>query len=189
ILIWHRPSSDARQRRQAMRPRHLLPTLLLALVGLPGLLTAAEPAAGSDEKLLREAGVRVDAAGLAGFLRERLGDGTHVQRLGQLIRQLGSDAFEEREQAVRRLVGVGAAGLPRLRQALKDTDPEIRERAQDCIVQVERGLTGSALPLAAVRRLVALRPERAVGDLLYVLPAAADDTLAATISFGLAELA
>jgi HEAT repeat protein len=172
-----------------MQPRHLSPIFLLALLGLPGLLPAAEPAAGSDEKLLRDAGVNTDAAALAAFLRERLGDGNDVQRLDQLIRQLGSDDFDEREQAGRRLVGVGAAALPRLRQALKDSDPEIRARAHDCIAQTERGVSSLALPLAAARRLVALRPERAVADLLVVLPAVTDDTLAETICFGLADLA
>jgi hypothetical protein len=171
-----------------MRPGILL-LILLGLAGLAGPLAAAEPGAAADEKLLREAGVTLDAAGLAAFLRERLGDGNDVQRLDQLIRQLGSDGFEEREQAVRRLVGVGAAALPKLRQALKDTDPEVRARAQDCIAQVERGVTSTALPLAAVRRLAALRPARAAGDLLYVLPASADDALTEEICFDLAAVA
>jgi hypothetical protein len=73
----------------------------------------------------------------------------------QLIRQLGSDSFRERETANKALDERGAAALPALRQALDDSDPEVRCRAARLVEAIEARLADSlrAETLAAVKAL------------------------------------
>ena len=47
----------------------------------------------------------------------------------RLIRQLGSDSYDEREAASAALKAMGEAALPTLLQALGSPDPEVRQRA------------------------------------------------------------
>lgn len=57
--------------------------------------------------------------------------------LRELIEQLGSRDYREREKASRQLVEMGRFGLPALRNARAHTDPEIRQRAMLLISQIE----------------------------------------------------
>lgn len=56
-----------------------------------------------------------------------------------LIHQLGDDDYNVRVQASARLVALGPLALPAIRQALKDTDLEIVQRAQICKDQINQG--------------------------------------------------
>jgi hypothetical protein len=56
---------------------------------------------------------------------------TELAALRQLVRQLGSDDFVEREKASRALDQLGEPALPALRQALGSRDPEVRRRAEE----------------------------------------------------------
>ena len=61
-----------------------------------------------------------------------------TERVGSLIRQLGSDNFQERERATQELVRIGTPALESLRRVLKDSDQELIIRAQQCITTIER---------------------------------------------------
>ena len=61
-------------------------------------------------------------------------DGATIERL---IRQLGSDRFDKREEASKALLALGDAGLPALRKAQDDPDPEIRRRV-DQLLRVQK---------------------------------------------------
>jgi hypothetical protein len=58
--------------------------------------------------------------------------------VAKLIRQLGSDEFDEREKAQRSLEALGEDDLPALRTAAKKTsDAEVRRRLEDVIAAIE----------------------------------------------------
>jgi hypothetical protein len=68
------------------------------------------------------------------------------KRIDELIKQLGADRFEDREQAQKELVKIGPAALERLRLATKSPEAEIRRRVADLIGQLEDVLkTGKQL--------------------------------------------
>lgn len=65
----------------------------------------------------------------------------NVQRIDRLIRQLGSDDYEERESATQALARVGGPALDALRKAAStNPDPEVRWRANEVVVRVENSL-------------------------------------------------
>jgi hypothetical protein len=63
-------------------------------------------------------------------------------KVGALVAKLGADAFKDREEAERELVGLKELALPAARRATKSTDPEVSRRAE-----------------AVVRKLAATVPE------------------------------
>jgi hypothetical protein len=58
-------------------------------------------------------------------------------RIHALVRQLGSDSYEERQEAGARLEKAGEPALPLLRGALTSTDMEVRRRAEKLIARIE----------------------------------------------------
>jgi hypothetical protein len=90
------------------------PTLLLSLLVLVGGLHAEEPS------------------------RTPPGDG-NAQHIDKLIRQLGSDDFDEREKAGKALEAVGPTALEPLRKAAaQGDDAEIRRAAGELITAIEQ---------------------------------------------------
>jgi hypothetical protein len=84
-----------------------------------------------------------------------------------LVAQLGSEEFREREAAAAALERAGAAALPALREGVKSSDPEVRKRAGELLVKLQRA-TESASRL--VPKTVALNYKdvplgAAIGDL------------------------
>jgi hypothetical protein len=71
-------------------------------------------------------------------------------RLQALVRQLGSDSYEERQQASAFLEKAGEPALPLLREALNGTDMEVRRRAETLITRIE-------IQVATARALTPLR--------------------------------
>jgi len=59
-------------------------------------------------------------------------------KLAELIRLLGSEDIQTREQAEKELLAVGAPAYPALERALKDKDPEIRSRAKSIHGRIHR---------------------------------------------------
>src|SRR5262245_58532279 len=96
--------------------------LFLALV-LQGW-AAPEPDR-TDEDFLQTHQIGLDDASLLTFFRQRTLTDADRQKLEQMIRQLGSADFAQREEASVELVKRGVQALPLLRQALKNADPEI----------------------------------------------------------------
>lgn len=61
-----------------------------------------------------------------------------AQEAAELIRKLGSDVLEERDQATAQLKKLGPAVAPALLEALKTGEAEVRERARDILAEFER---------------------------------------------------
>lgn len=57
--------------------------------------------------------------------------------IAQLVEQLGSTQFKEREAATRQLQKAGQAALPMLREAMKSKDREVRVRAEQLVKTVD----------------------------------------------------
>jgi hypothetical protein len=68
----------------------------------------------------------------------------------ELVARLGSEDFREREAAAAALEKAGAAALPALREGARSSDPEVRQRAGELFVKLQRAAQ-SADKLAAKR--------------------------------------
>src|SRR5947209_1838339 len=88
------------------------------------------PDTAEDEKLLHEAGAKTDGPALAEFLRKRVPAAVTEERLAALVKQLGDDDFEVREQASAGLKALGSRALPALRRAAAGRDAEVKRRAE-----------------------------------------------------------
>jgi HEAT repeats len=76
---------------------------------------------------------------------------TPEQRVVELIRQLGSDDFDKREQAAKALQTIGPAALEQLRKAVQSDDPEVRRAAAELVSLLEQQALTTGL--LAPRRL------------------------------------
>jgi HEAT repeat protein len=85
----------------------------------------------------------------AGTLRGERGQETEAQRIARLIKQLGDDAFAQREAASKELDALGEPALPALREAVSSPDAEIRRRAKTLV----RSITNRVLAAAAKKEL------------------------------------
>jgi HEAT repeat protein len=136
---------------------------------------AGEASTADDQAFLENVGVATNGPGLLEFFRIRsLPEAERRTLLEKLVRQLGSKTYKERKKASAELVGFGTAALALLKDALKDPDIEVRDRAQACINRIEKGMGGS-VPAVAARLLTARRPDGALAALLSYLPYAGDD--------------
>lgn len=79
---------------------------------------------------------------------------TDPDEIDRLIRQLGSDRFTERQKASKALEAVGEPALEALRKAAKDSDAEVRRRANELVhtIEARRAAQGRDRALAIVRR-------------------------------------
>lgn len=151
-------------------------------------LHAADEATDPDEELLRQNGVAADNAKLIEFLRQRSANDDDLLHLNQLVRQLGDVNGESRDQASAKLVRVGLAALPRLRDAAHSTDTEMARRAQACVEEIRKESQVN-LPLAAVRVLLRRQPADLDVALLRYLPYCVDQEVEEEIWYGLDVLA
>src|SRR5947207_4827562 len=71
-----------------------------------------------------------------------------------LVKQLGSRKFAERDAAAAALDVLGAAALPALELGLKSTDPEIRQRAEKVRLKIQGRLESAQLLAGKRVRLV-----------------------------------
>jgi hypothetical protein len=153
-----------------------LSSLLLLLLALPPTPAAEDEEAerrAADEKLLRQAGFDTDGPGLLAYFRKRTPTAEDTARMEKLVRQLGSEKFDEREAATKELHTWGETAAPALRKAAQDEDVEVSRRARELIDEAENG-TAALLPAAAARLLAHRAPPGAVAALLAYLPHAAD---------------
>src|SRR5581483_3366028 len=112
---------------------------------------AAEPAA-ADLDLLSKSGIGTDGPGLVEFFRKRTVSDTDRGKIKELVRQLGADSYQARENASAQLAALGSAAETELRQALSDRDVEIVRRAEACLKLIQKGVAAS-VPAAAARVL------------------------------------
>lgn len=105
-----------------------------------------------------------------------------------LIRQLGDSDFSIRQKAQKEVRAMGSLIVPLLRHAAKDSDLEIRNRARDCLSEMERDKN---MPLSPITpRLIALRkPASAADTLLAYTPYADEETALAEVQLALNTVA
>jgi HEAT repeats/PQQ-like domain len=143
----------------------------------------------ADERALREAGVGTDGAALLQFFKNRTVSGTDRDTIAALIKQLGDDSFTEREKATADLIALGPRAESQLREAAeKNSDAEIKRRAEDCLGQVAKG-SDPALLVSAARLLGARKPAGAVEVLLAYLPMAPGEGVADEVCTALGTVA
>src|SRR5262249_7054025 len=116
-----------------------------------------------DEAVCRRAGLATDDLSLLGYLRDASAD--RDLPLAPLIRQLGAEDFEQREEATRRLVALGHWAVTELERHRNDPDREVSSRVRDCLTRIE-GNASVSVPLFVVRLLVRHRAGGAVEALL-----------------------
>jgi hypothetical protein len=134
--------------------------------------------ASASERLLKEAKVGADGPALLEFVRSQAKGGEGIDKVKELIRQLGDDQFEVREQAAKDLVAMGKVAVPLLRDAAKSTDPEVARRARFCLQQLgpDNGPVNRSPALVAAVYLLGLRkPAGAAEVLLNALPGAEEE--------------
>ncbi|HZV05734.1 MAG TPA: HEAT repeat domain-containing protein [Gemmataceae bacterium] len=115
-----------------------------------------------------------DSNHLLDELRKRTVTEALRQKCEGLIQQLGDADFAVREKAQAEVKAMGSMILPLLRQATHDKDLEIRNRARDCLNEMERD---KSVPLSPITpRLIALRkPAGAAESLLAFAPYADEE--------------
>jgi hypothetical protein len=165
-------------------------SLLLLVSVLPAVRAEApsDAAVKEDERLVSEAKVNPDAAGLLAFLRKRTLTENDRQTMARLVRQLGSRSFAQREAASRKLAAWGPPALAFLTPARLSPDIEVVRRAQRCIEEINKG-PGPALPAAAARLLGLRKPPEGVAVLLAYLPYADDESVREAVLEALLVLA
>src|SRR5947209_4152474 len=95
---------------------HFAPALLF--VALVGAAPASAADATPDERVLSEHQIPTDGPGLLTFVRQLVLDEKTESRLKKLVKQLGDDDFDAREEASRLLTAAGSPARPFLQQAL-----------------------------------------------------------------------
>ncbi len=164
----------------------IAPALLIAALVGAGPASAAETT--PDENTLAQNMVPTDGPGLLAFVRRLVPDEKSETRLKKLVKQLGDDDFDAREEASRLLVAAGAPARPFLQEALKETDAEVLGRARKCLQQIDQGLT-SVVTSAAVRVLAKRKPDGAAQALIEYVAVAEDENVAEEVRHALATLA
>ncbi len=156
--------------------------------GGAAVLTEAPPPL-SDEQLLAKAGLdKADGPALLEYLKKRTISEGDLARVQELIRRLGSDAFDARREAVQQIVAIGAAAIGPLKAAVKDPDPEIAYRARQALQELEKVPQGQIIA-AVARRLAVLRPAGAAEVLLQHAPLSDDEATLQAIQHALIQLA
>jgi len=144
-----------------------LTLIALAVAGPAAAQTEAEIA---DERILERAGVKSDGPGLVAFFRLRTLPDQEREKYRALVKQLGSEQFREREQAMQALVARGPVVIELLREGSKQGDLEMERRALRCIQRIQEKDVSYEVPAAAARTLARKRPDGAVEAMLAYVP-------------------
>lgn len=159
------------------------------VVGKTQSAVSADPAE-RDAKALEAAKISADdAAALIGYLKMRTLSDTDMTRIQTVIRQMGDEDFEKRQQAEAEVEKFGPAAIAPLRSASQnDADPEVAYRAGETLSKMET-VSHSDVALAVVRALRKLKPQEAPQALLGYLPLADTFAVEEEIRLTLQELA
>jgi HEAT repeat protein len=160
----------------------------LALMCLvPQRASAGEPGETFNAVILECNGIGNTGEDLVRFLQTRVAKQFDPALVEELIQRMGSEKFEEREQASAELEQGGAGVLGALEKATKDRDMEIAKRSRNCIARIESNLKPE-VALAVIRTLVRKAPRDGVRVLLGYLPSATNEEEEEAIWHGLDEL-
>jgi HEAT repeat protein len=113
-------------------------------------------------------------------IRKRTPSDTDREKAKELVKKLGDEEFDVRQEATEALKKLGPFVIPLLQQAAKSTDVEVNKRASELLKDMEKETAVAFSPVTA--RLVALRkPAGAAEVLLNFLPLAEDEAMAAEL--------
>jgi hypothetical protein len=146
--------------------------ILMIAIGLSAC--AADPT--DDEKRLQKDIGGADAEHVLTYLRGQMPTEVTKQQIIELIEQMGSANFKQRQEATRKLVQAGPVALPLLRAASNHTDKEIAGRAKRCITDIQAGARAD-LTTIAIRHLARLQHQDSVDVLLAFLPTVSEEQL------------
>jgi HEAT repeat protein len=126
-----------------------------------------------------------EGPGLLEEFRKRTLNDADREKCAALILKLNDDDFEVRESASNELKKYKSVAVPLLRAAAQNsTELEVRNRATQCLIDIEKDKDAPLSPITA--RLVAYRkPAGAVEALLAFYPFAEDDSIAAEVQLAL----
>lgn len=134
------------------------------------------PEINPEQKVLKDLGLGTDGKSLLEYLRKQTYPEADPKQMDALIRQLGDDEFKTREAAYSKLIGLGKGAIVGLKQAEKDSDPEIKKRAEDLRKKLEAKVE-PAIQVATARLISQMKPEGSAEVLIAFLPFAADLTV------------
>jgi HEAT repeat protein len=130
----------------------------------------------------------LDPTKLLQFFRTRTLNAAEAKKARNLIRQLGDDDFEVRQSATDQLMSWGTPVLPLLRHAASSGDPEVVERAQGCLKNLDQ--QDETLTPTTAARLLAFRPAPdAAQVLLDYVPNAGEEAAVHAVQDTLVALA
>jgi PQQ-like domain len=174
---WMLPGTGRSCRQPASGRTVRILTVVAATLILTGAArseeTGYDPA--DDAKVLHDAGIGTDAAGLVAFLRAQTPAPSEQARLSARLIDLGSPAFQVRERASHELTEAGRFALPLLRSGLTSSDLEVARRSARCIEAIEQS-PAATLVASAARLAAVTRPAGATEALLTILPRVEDET-------------
>jgi hypothetical protein len=142
----------------------------------------------ADIETVKTGGLNVDAKTLLEFFQKHTVSDMDRTRLTTLIKQLGDDDFDKREEASDEIQKFGVAAIGLLKQAERGGDPEVLRRCEQCLKTIEKVPTRT-LASAAARLLADLKGEGTTETLLNYLPLAEDESVADDVRGTLAILA
>ncbi|MFO0969558.1 MAG: HEAT repeat domain-containing protein [Gemmataceae bacterium] len=149
-------------------------------------LLHADPAA--DEATLKKAGVPGDGPALLKFLSGLVPRDSKLEDAALLVKRMASEDFFEREEALKKVIALGPRAAPFLRSALKESDKELVQRAEECLKIIEGGpgldVHGATLRLIALRK-----PAGAAAAVLEYLPFVPNDRIGEEAAVTLAAVA
>jgi peptidyl-prolyl cis-trans isomerase B (cyclophilin B) len=137
---------------------------------------------------LKAAGLGTDDAALIDFFRNKTLADVDRDKIAALVRDLGADDFQVREQASSQLVKIGAKAAPLLRQAKDSRDAEVARRAKACLGKIKQEQEPTVV-IAAARLVAARRPAAAAQTLLAFAPFADDRDVLESVREALAVVA
>jgi HEAT repeat protein len=137
-----------------------------------------------ERVFLKASGIATERQALLDYLQKFSGNDDALRHVEELVRQLGSARFAEREAASSKLIQLGPAALTALRRALTHPDAEVVRRVQECTRKIEASYAWTQ-QRAVVRLLLRRIDSAAVEALIRFLPYTADEGAEADIWFGI----
>jgi HEAT repeat protein len=129
-----------------------------------------------------------DSAPFVDEIRKRTRTDADRDKVAALIRGLGDDAFEIRQQSTDGLKALGTSVVPMLRQASNHPDLEIRQRVQTLLQEIEKAPVAPLSP--TIPRVLAFRkPTQCAEALLAYLPIVDDGGILAEVQEALNAVA
>lgn len=129
------------------------------LLVLGDLSTSARAETDGDVAALTRAGIKPDAAGLRKYLEPFLPGADYERKAAALIRQFGSDKWQQREAATKALAQLPVLPREALEQAARSPDAEVRSRARGLLAEGDangRAVLNAALAVTAKRGIKGL---------------------------------